>query len=181
MRLHSILSVLREDTQKEFFSILDVGCGYGRAFDLLSKMSSRCKYTGIDIVEPMIISAKHLYPNATFYIGDFLDFKFDTKFDYVICNGIFTQKLHVNETDMLKFMQTVVTKMFHLCNVGISFNVMSSNTNFKSSNLFYLNPLVMLDFVQSNLSDHFLIDHSDGFFQYTTCVFRDGKYNLSKA
>jgi ubiquinone/menaquinone biosynthesis C-methylase UbiE len=74
-------------------SICDVGCGAGGFYNILKQYQSDIEYTGVDISDEMIKTAKRLYPEASFHHsnGDTLDYK-DGSFDLVISFGV----LHLN-------------------------------------------------------------------------------------
>lgn len=74
-------------------SVCDVGCGAGGFYNILKQYQPDIQYTGVDISDEMIKTAKRLYPEASFQQsnGETLDFK-DESFDLVISFGV----LHVN-------------------------------------------------------------------------------------
>lgn len=166
------------------FSILDVGCGYGELLNRIELSGSGSSntephfaklvsYTGIDLVQPMIDAAAAKYPKHTFIWGDFLSHEFTgTRFDYVACNGIFTQKLTAGIMDMDAASRAMIRKMFDLCDKGIVFNMMSSNVNFMAPNLFYKSPVETLAWVSSELSPHVRLDQSYRMFEYMVYVYR---------
>ena len=63
-------------------SILDIGCGNGRLYQLFTDLS--IAFTGIDIAEGLIEIAKEKYPKARFVVGDMVSLPFeDQEFDVV--------------------------------------------------------------------------------------------------
>jgi len=72
--------------------LLDVGCGVGIISLLLSRDFS-IETTIIDKQEKMLSYAKHNYVinnlEVNSYLGDFIDFKTDNKFDYIVSNPPF--------------------------------------------------------------------------------------------
>lgn len=70
-------------------SILDVGCGEGFIAEEIMKQLPEVSYTGIDMSETAVASAKELNPTATIATGDVLDLQFDdASFDLVICSEV---------------------------------------------------------------------------------------------
>jgi SAM-dependent methyltransferase len=63
-------------------SVLDVGCGVGKAMNILAKKGF--KAIGIDISPKMAEFAKRRNPKTNVIIGDFLTVKFEDKFDAVL-------------------------------------------------------------------------------------------------
>jgi ubiquinone/menaquinone biosynthesis C-methylase UbiE len=74
-------------------SVCDVGCGAGGFYNILKQYQTDIEYTGVDISEEMIKTAKRLHPEASFQQskGDTLDYP-DRSFDLVISFGV----LHLN-------------------------------------------------------------------------------------
>ena len=93
IRNSKMLEVLRPVGQKEKRpSLLDVGCGYGALAELIKLRNTNVDYYGIEIVPEMVNFATNKHPDCQFFQGDFLEFS-GGNFDYVICNGMLTQKL----------------------------------------------------------------------------------------
>ncbi len=66
----------------EKVSVLDLGCGNGRFFELFKEKN--IYYTGLDKSEKLILKAKEKYPEADFEIGDGLDAPFPSgSFEFV--------------------------------------------------------------------------------------------------
>lgn len=153
-------------------SLLDVGCGYGALLDVAK--NDGIDYTGIDIVEEMTAKGRERHPQARFIDGDFLDYALaERSFDYVICNGILTQKLTASISEMDTFSKKIITKMFACARKGIAFNLMSTHVNFMAENLFYKSPLETHAWVTQNLSPFMRLDHTYMPFEYMVYVYRD--------
>jgi len=85
-------------------SLLDVGCGYGGLLVYATEHKIPLVYTGIDMSAKMIAWAnKNLPEKGKFIAGDILNMKSSTQYDYVVCNGILTQKLDTPGVDMDDF------------------------------------------------------------------------------
>src|SRR5205807_6094256 len=125
-------------------SLLDVGCGYGGLLQFAISKHLDLDYTGIDVADNMIEWAVANLPSGSFLHGDILDYKFDRQFDYVVCNGILTQKLEASGWEMDQFANQLIRRLFSLCTIGIAFNVMTTKVNFYSNNLYYRNPAELL-------------------------------------
>ena len=154
-------------------SILDVGCGYGAFLDYLG--NEGIDFTGIDVVSNMIDAAKGRHPNAAFICGNFLEHDFGNQtFDYVVCNGIFTQKFDVSDEEMNTFTQSIVKKMFSLADIGIVFNMMTSFVNFRADNLFYKNPTETIDWVMNNLTWRVKLNQAYPLYEYMVYAYQPG-------
>lgn len=65
-------------------NVLDVGCGVGYYYDLLSRKTE--EYIGIDVTDNMIKRARELHPSGDFRVGSILNLPFlDDSFDLVFC------------------------------------------------------------------------------------------------
>jgi SAM-dependent methyltransferase len=167
--------ILPEATPKnKQITILDVGCGYGGLYWYAKdKKQLKLRYTGIDVAENMIEYAAPKAPEAEFICQDIFDFPDKTRFDYVVCNGILTQKLTASIKDMDKFAYKLIKKMFKLCKVGIAFNVMSTQVNFMVDNLYYKSPVELFAFCQSEITSKIKIDHSYPLYEYTVYLYQE--------
>jgi SAM-dependent methyltransferase len=172
LRYENMLSVVRTGSCASV-SLLDVGCGYGGLLDYAIARDFELDYTGIDVAENMIAYAKTHHRTGAFYLGDVLQYPFDLRFDYVVCNGILTQKLATTIREMDQFSNALIRRMFELCSTGIAFNIMSNKVNFTAENLYYRSPVEILSFCLDNLSSRVRIDHAYPLFEYTVYVYRD--------
>jgi len=152
-------------------SLLDVGCGYGGFYEYLRSIGLNVSYTGIEVVQQMVDYGKAAYPSATFIEGDFLD-KADLRFDYVVCNGILTQKLSTSILDMDRFANNLIRKMFEAANKGLAFNIMSTKVNFMVNNLYYRHPADVLTFCLNELTSKVRLEHSYALFEYTVYLYK---------
>lgn len=154
-------------------SLLDVGCGYGGLLSYAMGKNIDLDYTGIDVAENMIEWARKNFPQNEFVLGDVLDIDFEKKYDYVVCNGILTQKLETPGLTMDAFAHKLIRRMYELCNEGIVFNVMTTKVNYFSNNLYYRNPAELLAWCISEISSHIKLDHSYPLYEYTIYVYRN--------
>lgn len=160
-------------------SILDVGCGYGSLLDLLHERGLDLSYSGIDVCGPMIEAARARHADCSWLVGDVMNLEGERQFDYVVCNGVLTQKLGATIRDMDHFLNVVVTKMFELCRVGVAFNVMTTHVNFMVPNLYYRNPVELLAWCMSELTSRVRLDHAYPMFEYTVYLYREDASGLA--
>jgi SAM-dependent methyltransferase len=154
-------------------SLLDVGCGYGGLQQYAIRKDIDLDYTGIDVAANMIEWAGANLPSGNFVHGDILDQNFDRAFDYVVCNGILTQRLEATGLEMDQFANQVIRKMFSLCTIGMAFNVMTTKVNYHSSNLYYRNPAELLSWCLNEITPHLKLDHSYPLYEYTIYLYRN--------
>lgn len=154
-------------------SLLDVGCGYGSLLDLVQERGLTLDYCGIDMCASMIEESKSRHGNSEWLVGDVLSLEGCRRFDYVVCNGILTQKLGASIKAMDQYMQAIVTRMFDLCRIGVAFNVMTTHVNFMAPNLYYRNPVELFGWCMSALTPRVRIDHAYPMFEYTVYLYRE--------
>lgn len=159
-------------------SLLDVGCGFGSLHDLMHKRATAFDYHGIDLCDSMIKAAQEKYPSAQWSVGDILKLDLTEKYDYVICNGILTQKLNASIREMDEFGKSLITRMFDLCEIGIAFNLMTTHVNFMDSKLFYRNPVELLAWCMTELTPRVRLDHAYPLFEYTIYLYREAAPGL---
>ena len=69
--------------------VLDLGCASGGFFNIMRTLEPTIDYTGIDIAEPSIETARQKYPEAKFLVTNGLQIPFnDNEFDLVHCTGV---------------------------------------------------------------------------------------------
>jgi len=154
-------------------SILDVGCGFGGLLEFSKKNDIDLDYTGVDVVANMIEWASINLNCGKFIHGDIIDYRFNCKFDYVVCNGILTQKMSVSSIDMDLFSAKLIKKMYSLCRRGIAFNIMTTKVNYFSNNLYYRNPSEIFSWCISEITPHIVIDHAYPLYEYTVYLYRE--------
>jgi len=172
LRYEKMLAVISGGA-KEAPSLLDVGCGFGGLWEYARSRGIMLDYTGIDVAENMIQWARETYADAEFICGDVLEIEFARRFDYVICNGILTQKLDVPGTTMDQFAGRLIRRMFDLCDRGVAFNVMTTKVNFFSNNLYYRNPAELFSWCLSEITPYLRIDHAYPLYEYTLYLYRN--------
>ncbi len=158
-RYNVLTNFLKYNGTKKKISILDVGCGYGELTKYLPK-NMNYNYSGIDIVKSMIdhASKKNTNKNIRFYLSDITKIK--KKYDFVICNGIFTLKNNLTDLKMKNYILKCINSFYRCSNVAFAFNIMSENVNFKSKILFYPKIKTFIDFLNKKKISELNIDNS---------------------
>lgn len=173
LRFQKMINLIKyDDNAIQRPTLLDVGCGYGAMVDFISQIGIDVNYSGLDVVEEMIHYARKKYPTKTFLNGNFLQID-NVQYDYIICNGILTQKLTSSISEMDVFAKQIIHKMYNICNRGIAFNIMSDKVNYMVDNLYYKNPIEMFAMCLSELSGKVMIDHSYKLYEYTIYVYKE--------
>ena len=89
LRLNIILDKILQNSKNDEFSIADIGCGYGRLYEIIRerKLDRKVQYHGFDINEKLINFCKNNrdFKNVQFSINSF-PFKIT---DYVVMSGTY--------------------------------------------------------------------------------------------
>ena len=148
VKRYSTFLDLIEKTNNKNLSLLDVGCGYGAFYDFIKKKSEKkIDYLGVDLVEEMIVHAQNEYGEKKFSAIDFFELDREKKFDFVIANGLFTQKFDFSNDQMIKFLKKSFIKLHTLSFKAFIFNVLSENVDYKNPKNFYISNDEIIDFL----------------------------------
>lgn len=183
MRYEKMLDVMRIDYERppEPPSILDVGCGWGGLFAYIRERGIQVRYTGIDLVGPMIEHARRVYHGAEFLVGNVLQMEGENRFDYVVGSGIMALKLENNIPKTEAFVREATRAMYRLCSYGAAFNLMSNRVNFMADKLYYTSPSEFLSFCLSDITPRVRLDHGYSnlgrgqgrLYEYTVYLYKD--------
>lgn len=160
--------------------LLDFGCGISHLYEYISQIKMpNIKYYGLDLSPVFIKHCKKKFPQNHYFQTDLLKEEWlDKKFDYIVMNGVFTEKLGLSYDEMLLYWQRLLRKVFLLCEQGIAFNVMSSQVDWQREDLFHLPLDEMQTFVCKNLSRHFMIRNDYGLYEYTVYVYKNARNKM---
>jgi len=139
-------------------SVLDIGCGNGEFFKYLNFSGFRGKYTGYDINSRFIDATKKIYSDNSdnFCVKDILEDEISEKFDYVVLSGLFNNNYGQDDV----WIQKIVKKMYQLSNKKVIFNAISTYTNYKDKQMYYIDPLKISDYIIKNLSAELILEHA---------------------
>ena len=111
--------------QDETFTLLDYGCGYGAFLDFLRARNAAAIYTGFDVSQSMIETARTLHGAA-----DRAEFTANEtelrEVDYVVASGIFSVKMDVATEDWERYVLATIERMDALGRKGFAFNLLTS-------------------------------------------------------
>lgn len=172
-RYQVMLDVIKHD-QPGHIRLLDFGCGASHLYEYIRKNNlSSIEYSGLDLSEKFIKLSKRKFPQIAYYCVDILDENVDIpSFDYIVMNGVFTEKCSLSFDEMFDYFKKVVEKVFDKSEKGIAFNVMSKQVDWEREDLFHLPLDLLADFLTRNISRNFVIRNDYGLYEYTTYVYR---------
>ena len=147
-------------------SILDVGCGDGEFYRYLRSVGYKGSYTGIDINEKLIEKAKARFLGVDFLHHDIYESKMENSFSFVVASGIFNLDFGQDMDWILGLLQ----KMYDHATNGVVFNAISTYVNFRDKEFFYLDPVLILKEVISNISLQVELSHFSLPYNYTMYI-----------
>ena len=170
LRFNQLAKVIN---QQSSFSVLDYGCGYGAFIDYLNESGyAEYKYFGFDISEEMINAARMNYEvSRENFSTSLLDFK-ESRFDYVIANGIFNVKLDTLDEDWKEYILEAITELNKLSDKGFSFNVLTSfsDKEYMKDYLHYANPMELFEYCKRNFSKQVALLHDYPLYEFSIIV-----------
>jgi len=136
-------------------TVLDLGCGIGDFFPVLSQHHPDVQYTGLDILPEMIDCARTRFSGVEFLSRDILQDGLDREFDYVLISAMFNNDI----PDGTGFLKQMVAAAFAKCRIGLGFNFISNRVNFSSPGMAYHDPMEVLGFCIDQLSRKVNLHH----------------------
>lgn len=173
IRYRVMLDLIKDE--EETPSLLDFGCGASHLFSYLqSQTSQRVCYTGLDLSEAFCDLSRRKFPQNRYLCLDVLESEDDIGlYDYVIMNGVFTEKRDLSFEEMFAYFKSVMLAVYPNVKKGLAFNVMSKDVDWERSDLFHL-PLDRLSaFLTKNISRNVIFRADYGLYEYTTYVYRE--------
>lgn len=164
-------------------SILDFGCGLGHFYEYLKRNdhTNFLHYAGIDINLDMVEICRKKYPGISFgHIDILLDIEgwrnptIFSNYDYIVCNGVFTEKRDLTWDEMFQFMASTVKTLWERTNKGIAFNLMSTHLDYERDELFHVDLDLIGEFIREELGTrNFEIKHGyGGLYEYTVYIYK---------
>lgn len=160
--------------KKKTISVLDFGCGAGHLLEYIkSQRLENIEYSGLDISSKFISLCKVKFPETKFICSDIIENKdVITTYDFILINGVFTEKRELTFDEMFTYFQKVIAILFEKSNIGIAFNVMSKQVDWEREDLFHMSLDILADFLSKNISRHFIIRNDYGLYEYTVYLFK---------
>ena len=166
-----MLDLIREPDGN--FSLLDFGCGAAHLYEyILENGITKIDYSGLDISNKFVDLCKNKHPNTPFFCTDILtEETVLPEFDYIVMNGVFTEKRSMTHEGMSEYFQSILKKIFFLARKGVAFNVMSKQVDWERDDLFHLSLDEMALFLTQHLSRNFIVRNDYGLYEYTVYLY----------
>lgn len=166
LRFQQLLKLI--DT--EYFSINDLGCGFGSLFKFLNNKFFQFHYNGYDISQAMIKAALQEFnqlDNCEFHCGDEL-----LQADYTVASGIFNVKMGYKEKEWEVYVKKTLDKMNETSKLGFAFNILTSYSDpeYMKNYLYYANPMMYFDYCKTNFSRNVALLHDYNLYEFTILV-----------
>jgi cyclopropane fatty-acyl-phospholipid synthase-like methyltransferase len=172
-RYQVMLDVIREGPASRV-TLLDFGCGASHLNEfIVSRGLESIDYAGLDLSEKFVRLSREKFPANRYFCLDLLEDRAALPgFDYIVLNGVFTEKRELSFEEMLSFFKRLLPRVFERAAKGIAFNVMTKHVDWEREDLFHLPFDTAARFVQDELSSDFVFRNDYGLREYTTYVYR---------
>ena len=172
-RYRVMLDVIRPTAQK--VSLLDFGCGAAHLNEYIREQRlDHIEYAGLDLSEKFVRLSQSKFPGNRFFCLDLLDENASLPvFDYIVLNGVFTEKRELSFDEMLSYFKQLVARVFEHAKIGIAFNVMSKHVEWERNDLFHLPFDTLAGFLTAELTRNFVFRNDYGLYEYTTYVYHE--------
>lgn len=169
LRFQQLMKIHRKP--ENYFTLNDLGCGFGSMVEYLQQDYPSFTYTGYDLSEAMVEVAQQTYSNHI-HVAFTTHVTHLKKADYTVASGIFNVKQTVPSDYWLDYLLTTVRSMWESCEKGIAFNCLTSysDVEYMRENLYYCDPLKMFDFCKRSLSREVALLHDYGLYEFTVLV-----------
>ena len=175
VRFHTLLGVLDDTASEPRPVLLDLGCGPGLLLDYLRATGrlNTIEYRGIDLSPAMVAAARARWPDREFSCRDVVKDPLPERgVDYVIMNGVLTEKQTLSHEVMAGIAKELITAAFTAARVGIAFNTMSRHVDWQRSDLFHWGFDELSAFLCERVSRHYAFRSDYGLYEQTTFVWR---------
>jgi SAM-dependent methyltransferase len=172
MKRHSVmLGVIKE--ADSLITLLDFGCGLAHLLDFINGRNIKnISYIGLDISGKFINASMQKHPLNKFIVGDILvNSELMPVVDYVVMNGVFTEKRELDYDAMFEYMTKILNIVFSRAQKGIAFNVMTKHVDWERDDLFHVPFDKLAKLFKENFSRNFVFRNDYGLFEYTAYLY----------
>jgi len=169
-----MLEVVKPELRDGTVRLLDFGCGAAHLYEYIRENRiANIEYAGLDLSDRFVELCRRKFPSNDFYCLDLLEEKeMLLSFDYIVMNGVFTEKRSLTFEEMFSYFKQLVRKVFDKAEIGIAFNVMTKHVDWEREDLFHLPFDELAAFLKQEVTRNFIIRNDYGLYEYTTYVYR---------
>lgn len=169
LRFKQLCSIVADSSV--FFSLNDLGCGYGALYDYLTDQYTQFSYLGLDVARDMVRSATLRYKNLT-------NARFacasepDKVADYGVASGVFNVRLGRSDAEWMEYVQSTLDILNDSSRLGFAFNCLTSYSDPEKMRdyLYYANPVQLFDLCKRRYSKQVALLHDYGLYEFTILV-----------
>jgi SAM-dependent methyltransferase len=175
VRFETLLNLLDDSETEPRSVLLDLGCGPGLLLNYLQATGrlERVEYRGIDLSPAMVKAARARWPDHDISCRDIVaDPLPERSVDFVIMNGVLTEKRTLTHEVMVAIAQELIVAAFNAARVGIAFNAMSRHVDWQRPDLFHWGFDELSAFLRERVSRHYAFRSDYGLYEHTTFVWR---------
>lgn len=167
LRFQQLLKLCNAD---KFFSINDLGCGFGSLYAYMKNNSYHFKYAGFDISENMIHKAQEIHADVNCVFE--LNSRCTQLADYSVTSGIFNVKLAYSNAVWEEYILEIISHLNTVSVKGFAFNCLTkySDKEYKKDTLYYADPCYLFDYCKNNFSHNVALLHDYGLYEFTILV-----------
>jgi SAM-dependent methyltransferase len=155
---------------RESFSILDYGCGYGALLTFLTQRHKQFRFFGYDLSVQMIDHAKKIHKSSAARWSSSKS-ELSTS-DFVIASGIFNVKQDTDVNGWTSYVIETLHQIDSLSTYGFAVNLLTvySDSDKMKPHLYYADPLFLFDYAKKNFSKSVAILHDYPLYEFTLLV-----------
>lgn len=167
-RFEQICKIINTES---YFSINDLGCGYGALYDFLVTKYDEPSYIGIDVAEGMIKAAKQRYKNKP-QVRFVLSNEPNEVADFSVASGIFNVRMGRSDEEWRFYLEATLDLLDRNSRVGFAFNCLTSYSDKDKMKdyLYYADPCVLFDLCKSRYSRNVALLHDYDLYEFTILV-----------
>ena len=172
-RYQVMLDVIKPESRGHNVRLLDFGCGASHLNEyILRQRLGNIDYAGLDLSEKFVQLSRSKFPENQFFCLDVLDEHVSLpNFDYIVFNGVFTEKRDLSFAEMFAYFKQLMRRMFDHAATGMAFNVMTKHVDWEREELFHVPFDQLAEFITKDLSRNFVFRNDYGLYEYTTYVY----------
>lgn len=172
IRFAQLIKVI--ENRADHFSINDLGCGLGDFSEYLAYQRLQSfSYTGYDVSDRMIKSARELYGQnknrKLLRIDDSTEMELC---DYTVASGVLNLKFTIAKDEWLRYVLETIAVMHAKSDKGFAFNALTkyADKEFMKPELYYADPCVLFDYCKRNFSKNVALLHDYREYDFTIIV-----------
>lgn len=156
--------------------LCDLACGTGSLLEHIRRRRlTTLDYIGADRSKAALEIARRKLPT-----GNFIEIDVNAEgahvdalaCDWLICNGLFTVKWGLSETEMWAFLATTLSSVWSGVRRGMAFNVMSKAVDWEREDLFHASMDKMAQLLHEMVGRRVVFRADYGLYEYTAYVYR---------